>query len=443
MQPDSSTTWTPELRRWLDEAAREAGFDAAGVAGVPRAERTGLRGGRRSASPPGSTLAARARWITSSAATKPERWSAARSTSRCRGRVPSSSARSTTTPTRRSPSIPRRSAPAGSHATPGAGRRRDGESALAPHRLSRRAAQPPAPHRSGPAGASPLHHPLLRRHRPHPRTQLRRPGGRRLDRQEHLRHQPAAWLMASARRHRHLAAPRHRAGRGTSTQSAECAASYTLAPDRCGTCTRCIDACPTGALLGAKDPAAPREMDASRCIAYLTIEKKGAIDEGLRPQIGRQVFGCDICQDVCPWNGSERHGNNGNRKPPISVHPDMQPAPSSSTPRSTGSPQWTRKTSSVTSRVRRSNAPGASASCVTSPSPWATAANRRFLPQLDKWAEQTTDEVLRESAVWARTQILAAWPRLRMQSQASASIEVTFGEYASPPGAHISAMSNR
>jgi epoxyqueuosine reductase len=75
------------------------------------------------------------------------------------------------------------------------------------------------------------------------------------------------------------------------------------AADRCGSCTRCIDACPTDALLG------DRQMDASRCIAYLTIEKKGSIDESLRPLMGRQVFGCDICQDVCPWN----------RKAPVAV----------------------------------------------------------------------------------------------------------------------------
>ncbi len=87
------------------------------------------------------------------------------------------------------------------------------------------------------------------------------------------------------------------------------------AADRCGTCTRCIDACPTDALHGSGLGGAPRLMDASRCIAYLTIEKKGSIDPALREGMGRQVFGCDICQDVCPWNRRAPAGASGMLQP--------------------------------------------------------------------------------------------------------------------------------
>ncbi len=81
------------------------------------------------------------------------------------------------------------------------------------------------------------------------------------------------------------------------------------AADRCGSCTLCLDACPTAAFV------APRQLDATRCIAYLTIEQHGAAPEELRAKMGRHLFGCDICQDVCPWN----------RRAPASPDPAFAP----------------------------------------------------------------------------------------------------------------------
>jgi len=140
-------------------------------------------------------------------------------------------------------------------------------------------------------------------------------------------------------------------------------------------------------------------MDASRCVAYLTIEKKGSIPAEFRPGLGRQVFGCDICQDVCPWN----------RKAPVSVTTGMLPRTELVNPaldllaqldsaafkrRFKGSPleRTGRK------RLHRNTAIA-----------MGNSGEARFLPQLEAWAAQTEDPVLAETAAWAiaRLQVTA------------------------------------
>jgi epoxyqueuosine reductase len=161
-----------------------------------------------------------------------------------------------------------------------------------------------------------------------------------------------------------------------------------LAVDRCGSCTRCIDACPTDALI------APREMDASRCIAYLTIEKKGIIPTELREPMGRQVFGCDICQDVCPWN----------RRAPIAVKEGMEARRELVNPALTWlaslDNQGFRKyfAGSPVERTRRKRLHRNVAIAM------GNSGDSSFLPQLEAWSAGD-DEVLAESALWAIGQI--------------------------------------
>jgi epoxyqueuosine reductase len=88
---------------------------------------------------------------------------------------------------------------------------------------------------------------------------------------------------------------------GTLLLDVELEADIPFAQDHCGTCSACVAACPTHALLGRDANGAP-VMDATRCISYLTIENRGPIPREMRPLIGNRIFGCDICQEVCPWN---------------------------------------------------------------------------------------------------------------------------------------------
>jgi epoxyqueuosine reductase len=161
------------------------------------------------------------------------------------------------------------------------------------------------------------------------------------------------------------------------------------AADRCGSCMRCIDACPTAALI-EPEPGGVRAMDATRCIAYLTIEKKGSIAEELRPLMGRQVFGCDICQDVCPWN----------RRAPIAAS-NVLPArqelinPALEWLAGMDGPMFNRIfRGSPLERTRRKRILRNVAIAM------GNSGDAEFLPQLDAWAA-SEDAVLAEAAAWA------------------------------------------
>ena len=166
------------------------------------------------------------------------------------------------------------------------------------------------------------------------------------------------------------------------------AGGLALIPDRCGTCRRCIEACPTNAL------DVPYQMDARRCISYLTIEHKGPIAEELMPGIGRQVFGCDICQDVCPWN----------RKAPIAADPELQPRAELVNPALEGLAQMEEADFERTfngSPVRRAGFIGLRRNVAIA---MGNSGLSRFASWLAEWAE-APDEGLRSAARWALEKI--------------------------------------
>ncbi|MGC2322624.1 MAG: tRNA epoxyqueuosine(34) reductase QueG [Terriglobales bacterium] len=156
------------------------------------------------------------------------------------------------------------------------------------------------------------------------------------------------------------------------------------APDRCGSCTRCLDACPTQAFVG------PHELDATRCISYLTIEKRGTITEELRAGMGTHVFGCDICQDVCPWN----------RKAPASSIAEFQPLPQRFNP----ALAWLANLSEDEFRsafrgspIRRAKRSGLRRNAVVA---MGNSGESGFVPLL-KQLSQDPDPVVAEHADWA------------------------------------------
>ncbi len=176
--------------------------------------------------------------------------------------------------------------------------------------------------------------------------------------------------------------------------SLEVSRPATLPPDRCGSCTRCLDACPTQAL------PAPYQMDASRCIAYLTIEKRGPIAEELRAPMGRQVFGCDICQDVCPWNAKHR------RDRPVEVDPELEPRPELINPELSwlaGMSEEQYAAAFFGSPVKRARYEGLRRNVAIA---MGNSGRADFLPQLESWTEDA-DAVLAESARWAIARIAA------------------------------------
>ncbi len=186
----------------------------------------------------------------------------------------------------------------------------------------------------------------------------------------------------------------------------------TPAPDRCGSCRRCLDACPTDAFV------APYVMDASRCISYLTIELRGVIPEPLREPMGNHVFGCDICQDVCPWNRKAALSKNKEEafqplplSPPDSVNPGEGGGETLFHPSLEQLASLTKTEAAFRRLFRRSPVKRAKYRgwlrnlCVA----MGNSGRAEFVPWLEKLTEGE-DALLWEHAAWALERIRSASP---------------------------------
>lgn len=166
------------------------------------------------------------------------------------------------------------------------------------------------------------------------------------------------------------------------------------AADRCGTCTRCIEACPTQALLE------PYKLDATRCISYLTIEKRGAIPMELRAGMGNHLFGCDICQDVCPWNDAAKAPA---ERGPFATAAELQPREELINPALDWLAEMTRaefQKAFKGSPIKRTKYSGLRRNAAVA---MGNSRRKEFMPTLEKLARDE-DEVVAEHAKWALEQ---------------------------------------